>query len=1149
MSRRLLLLKKASIILLVTGIWNNGSSQELLAQSRPEKGGQTTSPIQEQKISLRVKKEPLLLVLEKIEKQAGYVFVYSNDDINTTQRVSIDARNVPLTELMELLTKQINAQYEIITNKIILKSKTVIKKTGAVSGTSFSPQEAISLSTAIPPDQIITGQVKKQQGEAVEGVNVLVKGTTIGVITDKEGRYTINIPDNKTNPVLVFSYVGYSSSEESVGTRRNINIFLLPQEQTLDDVVVVGYGTQRRISVTGAVDKIGRSYMDGRPAVNVSQVLQGASPNLIIQQRNFEPGQGVNINIRGLGTLGDNSPLVVIDGIIGGDINLLNPGDIESVSILKDAGSAAIYGSRSANGVILITTRKGKKDSKPKVSYSGIFGIQDPRITYKQVHAWENAYYKNESLINSGMQPQFSPEEIRELARKGDGDWRIENILQDAAQQTHNISVSGGSSTHTYLLSAGFMDQQSNFIGPDYGWKRYNLRFNQTMDIGKFKLTSLLSYVKGQGLDHSFRSDFLIVDAGRVPLYYNFQDSAGNYLTNPISQELNPKAILEKGGYRRYNNDEVFGSITGEYPVTKHLKVRGVFGGTVRSNTTAARRMELSFNPGGKYGQDREVFDDNYKSLLTNLQFLIEYNRDFKAHHINILAGATNESFKSEFSSVIKKQTDPNLGIPTTGTVVDPGSRSTLQNTDETSIHSLLGRASYSYAEKYFVDLSFRYDGSSKFAKDNRWGFFPSAGVSWNLTEEPFLEWVKYQLGDLKLRATYGLLGNQNVGSYQYQGSYSNYANAYGFNNTVVGGAGYNIGNPDLTWEKASTFNVGINASLLKKRLDISFDYFDKTTRDILVRRRDVPLLFGASFPEFNSAKVRNKGWEIRVNYTIPGRLIRQTIGFNLADNFNELISFTFGAKELIERKEEFEFLRRVGQPITVYYGYKRAGYFQNLKDLATAPIFEGQIRSSLSPGDLRFVDRNNDGVINDKDKFILGNPFPRYTFGFTYTASIKGFDLVVFVQGVGKRDAMLRGELVEPYHFGFGATLYKHQTDYWTPSNPNAKYPRLAEPNSASISNNYRTGSDIYLYDAAYARLKNLQVGYTIPAKLLQKVKIEKARIYFTGQNLFTLSKLQFLDPEMTEFDNNTSFGAFANSARNYPLPVFYGVGLDITF
>jgi TonB-linked SusC/RagA family outer membrane protein len=990
---------------------------------------------------------------------------------------------------------------------------------------------------------VVRGKVVNESNAPIPGVTVSLKGSTVGTSTDGEGNFTLNIPSNRG--VLVFSYVGYTARELPViGTTMNVQ--LQPVNNSLGEVVVIGYGTQRRVSVAGSVDKINAEAIEGKPVANLSQALQGVSPNLIIQQRSFEPGQGLNINIRGLGTLGNNDPLVVIDGIVGGDINLLNPNDVENISVLKDAGSAAIYGSRAANGVLLITTKKGRKNEKPSLSYDGNFGVTSPKIMAQPVHAWENAYYKNESLVNSGRQPAYSPSDIQRFSDQGDGNWRLSSILKNAAQQSHNISVRGGGETSTYLVSFGYMDQENNFVGPDYGWKRYNVRLNQTTDIGRFKLSTILGYAKSNGKDHSSSASTLIIDASRVPLFYNFQDEQGRYLTNAVSAEFNPKAVLENGGFRRYNNDEIFGSFTGELAITRDIKVRGVFGGTVRSNHSYGRRMELEFFPGGRYGQDREVNDDNYKSLLTNTQLIAEYKKRFNVHDVSLLIGGSNESFISESNSIRKTLTDPVWGIPTTGTVVDPNSRNTNQGTSESSLNSLFGRAGYTFNDKYIGEVSFRYDGSSNFPDAGRWGFFPSVSAAWRLTEESFLSGLKSNIGELKLRASYGVLGNQNVGPYQYQTSYFNYANAYGFNNEIVGGSGFSLGNPEITWEKAATFNVGLDAELLKRRLFFSFDYFDKTTSDILVARDDVPEIFGAGFPNYNAAEVRNRGWEANVSYRIPGKRFTHSFNANLADNYNELTEYTFGAKELVLRREEFEFVRRVGLPITVYQGYRRDGYFHTIDDIKTYPK---PANATVVPGDVRFKDKNGDGIIDDQDKYILGNPFPRYTFGFTYNVTFKGFDAQVFVQGVGRRELMIRGELVEPFHVGYSGTLYQHQTDYWTPTNPNAKWPRLAESGTPSNQNNYRTGSDIYLFDAAYARLKNVQIGYNLPTAIAQKIRVKNARIYLTGQNLFTLTDLDFIDPENTEFGNGTDMSASANSGRAYPLPVFYGAGLSITF
>lgn len=987
------------------------------------------------------------------------------------------------------------------------------------------------------------GKIFDENSQPVSGATIQLKGTNIITSSVEDGSFSI--PVSGASPVLIISFVGYATQEVKAGTSTLV-INLIPESSSLDEVVIIGYGTQKKISVTGAVDMIGTEDIAGKPVVNLSQALQGVSPNLILQQRNFEPGQSLNINIRGLGTLGNNTPLVVIDGIVGGDLNLLNTADIESISVLKDAGTAAIYGSRAANGVLLITTKKGKLNQPTTLSYNGTLGMNVPKVLAEPVHAWENAYYKNLSLANSGQQPAFTPSQVLEFAERGDGDWRAENILQNALQQSHSISLNGGGEQNAYLMSFGYLDHQNNFVGPDYGWKRYNIRLNQQTILGKFRLNTILSYVKSTGKDHSSNSSTLIVDASRVPLYYNFQDENGNYLTNAVAAEYNPKGILEHGGYRKFNNDELFGSLSGEFQLAEGLKLRGVFGGTVKSFHTFSRRIEMSFVPGGRYGQDRETNDNNYRELLTNTQLLAEYNKEINSHSIALLVGGSNESFKSLSNNIRKTLTDPVWGIPTTGTVTDPNSGNSNQGTSEWSLNSLFGRAAYDFEEKYFAEFSFRYDGSSRFPKDGRWGFFPSFSAAWRATEENFLAEYRQNVGELKLRASYGILGNQNVGAYQYQTTYFNYQNAYGFNNQVVGGAGFSLGNPFITWEKAATLNLGIDATFFNNRLNLSFDVFDKHTSDILVPREDVPELFGSAFPDFNVAEVRNKGWEAQVDYRIPGNNFRHQFSFNIADNLNELVHYSFDADDLQLTKEEFQFVRRIGLPITVYQGYRTDGFYQTLDDIQKHPA-PGNIQ--VQPGDLKFIDKNGDGEINDQDKFILGNPFPRYTFGFTYSVAYKNFDAQIFIQGVGQREQMIRGEMVEPFHVGYSGTMFRHQTDFWTPVNTSATWPRLAESGTPSNQNNYRIGSDIYLFDAAYARLKNVQLGYNIPQKIMDRAGFSNARIYVTGQNLFTLTKLNFLDPENTEFNNDTNMGTGANSGRAYPLPVFYGFGIDLTF
>lgn len=992
----------------------------------------------------------------------------------------------------------------------------------------------------------LTGQVRDEQQKPLPGATVSVVGTSIGTTTDENGRYKLSLPDNYVGRSLAFSYIGFTKQTVVIGQSRTIDVTLtVDTGQSLDEVVVVGYGRQDKLSVTGAVDQIKSQSIESKPVTNVLQALQGESPNLIIQQNNFSPGSGVNINIRGLGTLGDNTPLIVIDGIIGGDINLLNPNDIASVSVLKDAGSAAIYGSRSANGVLLVTTKSGKLNQKATVSYNGSYGLQVPYVGLRKVSAWDNAYYKNLSLINSGLPPVYTPDDIQALRAQGNGDWERQSILQNAPQQLHNISVTGGGTNSSYLVSAGIQDQRSNFIGPGYGYKKYNLRLNQLSVIGKLRVNTILNYVKSSTKSHSNSDWVIFADADRVPLNYSFQDADGRYLTNPVASQYNVKSVLTDGGYYLSDNDQFFGNLNAEFSITKDLKVTGIFGGTLNANNAFFRRLQVNNYPSGVYGNDRTVYDNSFKNSLLNSQVFADYTKRFGSHNLKVLLGASDEYYRSNGFQLQKTLTDPALGTPTTGTILDPvNSYNSNASTNETRISSVFGRINYSYKDRYFVEGNFRQDGSSKFAQGRRWGFFPSLAGSWLLSEESFMQSTGTTITNLKVRASYGLVGNQNVNAYQYQTNFFNYANAYGFNNGVVGGAGYRLGNPDLTWETSAILNVGADAGFFQNKLSLSVDYFNKVTSDILYSRQDIPLLFGAGFPDFNVAKVRNKGWEVSATYNLNTKATKQSFSFNLADNKNTLLALTYGAEQQIANVDAFGFIRQVGQPITQYWGYKTNGFFQNQADVDNAPKPDGV---AVGPGDLKFTDFNGDGRIDDNDKIVLGNPFPRYTFGFTYRLAVKGFDLNLFIQGVGKRDAMLRGETVEPFHYNYGATLYEHQTDFWTPTNPDARYPRLAAIGSPSNTNNWRYGSDVYRFNAAYARLRNVQVGYTLPGTVTKKIGVQRLRVSLIGQNLLTLSPLKFIDPETSEFNNNLNLNASSNSARSYPLPIFYGMGLEI--
>jgi len=1085
-----------------------------------------------QKVTLKVKKATIKEVFEKIQSQTNYDFLYNAEDLKGAHNITLKLDNMPLKQALDVCFSDQPLSYSITNTSILITKKQAPTKLDVSKAT-------------------IRGTVTDTANMPLPGVTVKEKNTTNAVITDSKGQYNITVGDNA---VLVFSFVGYGTTEMPVTGSASVNVKLKETNTNLNEVVVVGYGTQKRADINGAVSTVGAKDIGDKPVLNAFQALQGESPNLIIQQNSLDPGATPIVNIRGIGTTGNNDPLVVIDGIVTqstGSLNTINPNDIANVTILKDAGSAAIYGSRAANGVILITTKSGKLNQKATVSYNGSYGVQVPDIMVHKISAAENAYDKNLALVNSGLAPAYSPEQIQELQNEGRGTWDLNHLVYNAPLQSHNLSVSGGGETNSYFISGGYQDQMNLFVGnggsgSNYGYQKYNLRLNQTSIIGRFKFNAILNYTKSRNKTTAANEGFTIADANRVPSNFNWQDANGNYLTNPVSSQQNALGLLREGGFNQTDYDEVFGNLNGTLTITKDLKLTGVFGGTLDNNGSFYNDKAVDFLPAGtSANNDLTVNDGNYKSNLFNTQLYLNYTKNLHKHSISATVGVSSEMYSGRGFSLSKSLTDPTLGTPTTGTTISPTGSNNSIGIDANSLLSLFGRVNYNYESRYFLDFVFRDDASSKFAPGKRASFFPSVTAGWVVTDESFMKPVTNTLNNLKFRASYGVLGNQNVGNFQYETTYFNYTAAYGFNNTLVGGAGTLQSNPDLTWESAATFNAGVDFSLFNNKLSGSFDYFNKVTRNILQSPQDVPSIFGAGLADANVAKVRDAGWEAELTYTLRSKSVMQSFSLNVADNKNTLLKLTGTATQQINQPDVYALIRKVGEPITEYYGYETNGLYQSQADIDASPKIAGL---AVSPGDVKFKDLNHDGVIDAKDKTELGNPFPRYTFGFTYRIAVAGFDAMIFVQGVGKRDEFLRGELVEPYQGGYGATLYDHQTDFWTPENTGAKYPRLATSGPSNV-NNWQTGSDLFKYNAAYARLKNVNIGYTFNKNVTQKLGIQKLRVSLIGQNLATLTKLKFADPETTEFDSKVNINSSSNSPRSYLLSAFYGVGVDLTF
>lgn len=1002
----------------------------------------------------------------------------------------------------------------------------------------------------------VSGTVSDKSGEALIGVNVIPKGTVGGAITDMNGQFSLDV---SPGTVLNFSYIGYVSREITVRDERPLNVVLDEDAQILSEVVVIGYGTRQRKSITGAIDQVGESVFENRPVSNAMQALQGASANLIIQQKNMNPNDNsMNINVRGVSTMNNNDPLIVIDGLISGTgtLNNLNPNDIETVSVLKDAGSAAIYGSRSANGVILITTKKGSNVGKPIVRFNGMVGYQDPDILYQPVEGWQNAMYRNQANMNVGSAPSFTAEQIRDLYdHRNEEYWYLNEIMEKGLQQNYNINISGGNETSTYMVSAGYLNQESNFVG-SFGMERYNFRTNLTSEYGRFKLTSIMAYNRKMERTIAGGTGNVIINSSRIPPYYYYQfEQDGKYLINDVIGDDNTMAKLKEGGHENKDEDNFIGSLNLELEILKGLTAKGLVGLDLTQHHRFRRDKKVPLysssdleNPVLYMNSNTFTEDYNEKRYTLSTQFLLDYNRTFNGiHNVTGLLGASNESYTKKASRIAWEYTDEDLGLPTTEDAVqNKDNNNTNSDTDETSITSFFGRVGYNYRDKYYGDFSFRYDGSSKFDKDHRWGFFPSFSAGWRISEEDFMDTYRSNFGDLKIRGSYGVLGNQNVENYSYQTVYQMYANSYVFNNQSVPGTGFTYGNPYLSWEKSGTFNIGLDATFFSNSLYVSLDYFNKRTWDILLNP-EVSGVFGTDAAKENLGEMKNKGWEATINYRMKTGDFRHNFNLNISDSKNKVTDF--GGEERISSSDQMYYIVREGETLGSYFGFKTDGLFQSYEEIAGSALPLG---ASVQPGDVKYVDQNDDNVIDDKDRVVLGNAFPRYTFGFTYSVEYKGFDFSILLQGVGKRDMYVRGELIEPFHSNYSYCIYQHQLDFWTPTNPDAQWPRLVAPGSPSSTNNWgKNGTDIYLLDGAYLRVKDIKLGYTLPQNLTTKFGVQKLRLSVNAQNPLTLAKNSFVDPETSEFGNSMggTGGVNANSARNYPTLVYYGFGLDIEF
>ncbi len=998
-----------------------------------------------------------------------------------------------------------------------------------------------------------TGVVKDELGVAISGASVAVKGRAASTSTDNNGHFSISA---SLGEVIEISFLGYEQTAVTLTQQTNLNVVLKESTNTeLDEVIVVGYGTTTRKRITGAVDQIAADQIENRPVGNLTQALQGAAPSLLIQQKSMNPNDNaMNVNIRGVNTVTSASPLVVIDGMISdiNNMNKLNPNDVDNISVLKDAGTAAIYGSRSASGVILITTKQGRKNSGPHIRVGASYGVQTPDILYRPVEGWQNATLMNVALANGGQDPTYTPEQIEDLKEHGDAEWAMDYIFKSAHQQNYDLNISGGSANSTYMISGGYYDQGSNFIGPGYGVKRYNLRTKLSTEYKRLKVDLILGYVRNDAKGDEANAGFKIADASRTPkYYYNTPMTAdGRYLVSSVG--TSPGAALQLGGYNRHNNDWVNVGTALEFKISSDLKARAIFGLDNTSNWRFIRRLQYPVYNSAEsttpilQGVNRETENFAFKGIFINSQALLDYNKSVGKHTIAAMAGVSQEVLNNKGIDVKTRNTDADLGIPINNGEDDKtifeDSRTEVNNTLRRVIQSVFARTNYNYDDRYSADFTIRMDGSSRFPAENRWGTFPSVSIGWSLSEEYFMDSYKSKIGDVKFRGSWGILGNQEIDDFQYFTTYTVYNNIAGFNNNPVSGTGFQEASPDLRWEKVNSKNIGVDFTFLNRALSVSFDAFANKTTDILLQPV-TPGVFGTALGDVNIGAMENKGWELNVNYNFVTGAVKHGVTFNVGNTTN--IAVDLGNPQ-INTVDNIGFIRRNGLPLGAYYGLKTDGLFQSYSEIENAAVPVG---ASPQPGDVKYIDRNEDGVINDDDRYYLGDGLPHYNFGLNYNINYKGFDFSILIQGVGKRLQSLRGDIYTPFHNGgWYPVIFQHQLDTWTVTNTEARYPRLITNSGNSFANNWGLASDMYTLDAKYIRVKNIQVGYALPDQLVKQLGVGKIRVYVNAQNPFTFSKNSFIDPESTEF-SNTLGAAGGNSGRNYPTLQFFGGGINVDF
>lgn len=1054
----------------------------------------STSYAQQTVLTLNIQNKTIAEVLDAIEQQSDFHFYYNSILVDTEKKVSVNVRNKDVFNILETLFKNSDVSYKVIDKDVILtKEKEAARPAGQ--------QQA---------KKRITGTVTDKNGESIIGANVSVKGTTIGTITDMEGKFDMDVPANSR---LLISYIGYITQEVAVGNQTSYLIQLAEDTQKLEEVVVVGYGIQRKVTTTGAVTKLEGEDINRMTVVNATKALQGLSPGITIVDRGGAPGSDdPEIYLRGVGTTGNSKPLVLVDGIEM-SLSQIPSAEIENISVLKDAASASIYGSRAAHGVILVTTKRGK-EGKVKLSYDGSIGFQDRAVKAKQVSAREYMTMVNEASIHAGGVEQFSEEDILATERGDDPynhsylNW-VNEVYKPTYITQHTLNLTGGSDVGRYLVSFDYLDQPGLIDNTDY--QRYSYRVNTDLNIGKMlKVSSDVTY---RHIDRTWPEAL-----GDVQYHvWSMQPTSpmryenGDYRLDKQNRNAVSLMDMDVVGEDNYNLDMFYGQVKADFEPIKDL----VFTGIASLNGSWDRRKihyknHKYYNEAGELITQRNspnsVKDSRNNSYQMTLRFLANYKKRFgDDHDLALLYGMEQISYRNYYSMAQRKEliSDalPDVSLGSAGSQFAEG------RPTRWGINSFFGRINYGFKDRYLFEANIRTDGSSRFAKGNKWGTFPSFSAAWRISEEAFMKNLGF-VDNLKLRASWGQTGNERIDAFMYLPQY-NTANVVMNGNLVSAVYQGKMANPDVTWETVEQTNVGLDFGFLNNMIYGELDWYSKETKDILLAL-GIPKFIGLDAPEQNAGVVRNSGIEAMIGFRKTFGDFTFNTSFNLAYNKNEWIDRGGDDKNISGYN-----IQTIGSALNAFYIYEADGLIANeqeLKEYKANHKSDPRGMSDLHAGDVKLVDTNGDGTIGPDDRQIFAPNIPKFTYGWNISAEYKGFDLNLLFQGSGGANRMMYGEWIEgPSYEAFTGI---HFRDRWTDENQNgnAEMPRLEAANNRNAS----TYNSFFLKKTNYLRLKNAQLGYTFSKDITDKLRITKLRLYVSGSNLLTFSSLyQGLDPE----------------------------------